>query len=208
MPLATYTDLVATIADTLNRQDLAGAIPNFIVLAEAHFNRTLRTNDMEARVLTSLQFQFTQLPDDYSGMRLAPKILAYSTWNLEPVSADELEEFRARNCNATGCPKRYAIVGDSIEVEPTPDTAYIMRLAYYRQIPALATATGGTNWLFAKHPDLYLYTALLQSAPYLKDDERIPVWDGARQRIIDEITVADQRSTYGGTPRIKGRGIG
>lgn len=202
MALATYADLQAAIADTLNRQDLAASIPNFIALAEAHFNRVLRTNDMEARVITSLQYQFTELPDDYRGMRAAPKILSTPTWELEPVSADELAEFRHRNCDTPGRPRRYAIVGDSIEVEPTPDTTYTLRLAYYRQIPALVN---GANWLMTKHPDLYLYTALLQSAPYLKDDERIPVWDGARQRIVDEINIEDQRSTYGGTPRVKGR---
>ena len=34
MPLATYNDLKASIADFLNRSDLTNAIPDFISLAE------------------------------------------------------------------------------------------------------------------------------------------------------------------------------
>jgi len=34
MPLSNYTELRASIADTLNRDDLTNAIPDFITLAE------------------------------------------------------------------------------------------------------------------------------------------------------------------------------
>jgi hypothetical protein len=208
MALATYTDLQATIADFLNRQDLAASIPNFIALAEAHFNRTLRTRDMHARVITSLQFQYTQLPDDYRQLRKDPRILGVPGGKLVSVSEDALDELRDENLDATGTPKKFGILGDSIEVWPTPDTAYTMRISYYASIPSLTTSLSGTNWLMTKHPDLYLYTSLLQAAPYLKEDERIQIWDSGRQRALDEIMLEDQRSNYGGTPRVIARHIG
>ena len=33
-----------------------------------------------------------------------------------------------------------------------------------------------SNWLLALAPDLYLYGALLESAPYIKEDGRIQTW--------------------------------
>ena len=42
MPLSNYTELTASIADTLNRDDLTAVIPDFIKLAEAQLNRDLR----------------------------------------------------------------------------------------------------------------------------------------------------------------------
>ncbi len=41
MALDTYSGLKTTIADYLNRDDLTSAIPSFITLAEAKFNRKL-----------------------------------------------------------------------------------------------------------------------------------------------------------------------
>ena len=49
MPIATYTDLQSSVADWLNRSDLSAVIPTFIQLAEAKFNRELRTRDMLTR---------------------------------------------------------------------------------------------------------------------------------------------------------------
>jgi hypothetical protein len=200
--------LQATIADFLNRQDLAASIPNFIALAEAHFNRTLRTRDMHARVITSLQFRYTQLPDDFRQLRKDPELLDSPMTKLISISADELEIKRHHNLDTTGRPLYFAVLGDGVEVWPTPDTTYTMRLSYFAAIPALSTALSGTNWLMTKHPDLYLYTSLLQAAPYLKEDERIQIWDSGRQRALDEIMLEDQRSNYGGTPRVTARHIG
>ena len=43
MALSTYTELKASVADWLNRTDLTSVIPDFIALAEAQIERTLRT---------------------------------------------------------------------------------------------------------------------------------------------------------------------
>ena len=42
MALTTYTELKASIADFLNRDDLTTVIPDFITLAESQINRDVR----------------------------------------------------------------------------------------------------------------------------------------------------------------------
>ena len=58
---------------------------------------------------------------------------------------------------------------------PTPDTAYPMEILYY-ELPPLLDDTIQTNWLTEYAPQLLLYGTLLEATPFLKNDERIPVW--------------------------------
>lgn len=49
-------------------------------------------------------------------------------------------------------------------------------------LPSLMTTD--PNWLLTAHPDIYLYGTLVELAPYLKDDARVPVWE---QRYQDAV---------------------
>ena len=95
---------------------------------------------------------------------------------------------------AGGKPQCYTHVGDEIQVYPVPDsTSYTAELVYYAKIPPLSDSNT-SNWLLAAHPDIYLYGALMQSAPYLVDDQRLGVWAGLYQKGIDDLTISDQRT--------------
>jgi hypothetical protein len=46
MAISTYAELQTAAANWLGRADLTSRIPEFVALAEAKFNRTLRIRDM------------------------------------------------------------------------------------------------------------------------------------------------------------------
>src|SRR3546814_2972155 len=71
MALDTYSDLVTAVGDFLNNTTLTASVPTFIRLAEARFNRILRTPQMETRVTATATSEFTTLPTDFRGMRVA-----------------------------------------------------------------------------------------------------------------------------------------
>ena len=58
---------------------------------------------------------------------------------------------------------------------PPPAQAYPAEFAYY-ELPELLDETVQTNWLTEYAPQLLLYGTLLEAAPFLKNDERIPTW--------------------------------
>ena len=58
---------------------------------------------------------------------------------------------------------------------PTPDLAYPFEILYY-QLLALLDSTNQTNWATDHAPNALLHGCLLQSTRFLKNDERIPVW--------------------------------
>jgi hypothetical protein len=60
-------------------------------------------------------------------------------------------------------------------ISPTPDAAYPMEVLYY-ELPPLLDDAVQTNWLTEYAPELLLYATLLEATPFLKNDERIPVW--------------------------------
>ena len=85
------------------------------------------------------------------------------------------------------------MVGTEIEVYPSPDTSYTGEIIYYSKVPALSDSNT-TNWLLTLSPDIYLYGTLIQSAPYLRDDERTAVWATLYTRMVSDMNVSDERS--------------
>jgi len=72
-------------------------------------------------------------------------------------------------------------------------------MIYRKNIPALSV-TNTTNWLLALAPDLYLYGALLESAPYIKEDARIQTWGLGLQTALDSLNELGKVSTFNAGP--------
>jgi hypothetical protein len=64
---------------------------------------------------------------------------------------------------------------------PTPDAEYPLEILYY-QLPPLLDEEHETNWLTENAPEILLYGTLLEATPFLKNDERIAVWQGMYDR--------------------------
>lgn len=205
MPISTYAELKASIADWLNRDDLTAAISSFITLAEADINRTLRDWRMEKRSEATLDAQFSALPGDWlETIRLN---LVDSSRRLELASDGALAEMRASINDQAGRPTHYAHTAGGLELFPTPDASYDAELVYFAKVPALSD-TATSNWLLTTAPDVYLYGALTQSAPYLKDDQRTAVWAGLYQSAVSNLNSASERARHSGSGlRLRNRGM-
>jgi len=75
-------------------------------------------------------------------------------------------------------------------IVPTPAIGYPWEINYYGQPPLLDDGNQ-TNWLTDFAPNLLLYRALLEATPYLKNDERIPVWQQLYQEQLQGINKQD-----------------
>jgi len=99
-------------------------------------------------------------------------------------------------------PAFFAHVGTDLEIFPTPGDSYTGEITYYAKITALA-ADGDTNWLLTAAPDMYLYAALMHSAPYLRDDPRIAVWAGLYAQAAGELAQQSEQARFGGPLRMR-----
>lgn len=75
-------------------------------------------------------------------------------------------------------------------VTPTPRLAAPFEIGYY-QLPPLLDATNQTNWLTDIAPTLLRYKTLLEAAPFLKNDDRIQVWEQRYGQAAQALTGQD-----------------
>lgn len=204
--IATTTDLISAATEWLARdQDatLVARIPTFIQLCEAKLNRGLFVRQMEQRSTATLSSgvtdcEFVLLPPDFQSMRRVRLSSVTGKPNLTFKSGTQMDEYRASNGDATGQPQFFTIFGSEMELVPTPDQAYTIEMVYRTMIPALASNT--TNWLLQLAPDLYLYGALLESAPYIKEDDRINTWGLGFKTALDGLNNLGLTSTFNAGP--------
>jgi hypothetical protein len=193
----TYAGLQASVADWLNRADLAAVVPDFIALAEVQISRRLVMDGpvrmMMARDPLTIGAEFTPTPADFMGARTIYVNGADTAGGLLPLeiaTPDEINDLKAFHPNAAGPPRRFAVVGTSLQFWPWNGGTVAGELTYWQRLPALAVAGG--NWLLSLHPDAYIYGALLQAAPYLKDDARVAVWGELFTTVLADIVAADK----------------
>ena len=82
---------------------------------------------------------------------------------------------------------------------PRPDSAFTLEYEYAGWPDALATTA--TNTLLTRWPNIYLYAALAESAPYLQHDDRDPLWEQKFQDAVRDARIESERALFGGTPK-------
>lgn len=199
MAFTNYTELKAAVAVWLNRTDLTAVIPDFISLAEAQISRRLRRSTVRATVTVSEAAYV--LPSTVAELRSLRLVTADTRKDIAIVicTPEVLNEHRAV-WPAVGRPRYAAVVGGSLLLVPAPDTAYSLEISYFPKLVPL-TATNLTNTVLTEAPDLYLYGALMQSAPYLEHDERIPVWAGGFETALKELEMVREREEFNASLR-------
>lgn len=203
-----HASLQSAVIEYLARdQDttLIARIPTFIQLAEAKFNRQLFVRQMEQRStalvnLASSEPEFVSLPSDFQSMRRIRLSSVTGKPALEFKSGTQIDEYRFGTSNVAGKPRYFSVFGDEIEIAPTPDAAYTIEMVYRKSIPPLAS--NDPNWLLTLAPDLYLYGALLESAPYIKEDGRIQIWGLGFTAALNDLNNLGMTSTFNAGPMV------
>ena len=203
MTITNFGTLKTAIADTLNRDDMTSVIPQFVSLAQAQFNRKIRSHRQITRGSLTIDAQFEALPANWlETIRITMD--ANPIRALTQISMDDLTRYRTAIDNTTDAPVYFAHNGTDIELFPTPSTSFTGEITYYAKITALS-ADADTNWLLTNNPDVYLYGSLVHTAPYLKDDARITVWAALLAQAMDQIEDETAAARFGSPLRMRMR---
>jgi hypothetical protein len=203
MAISTYAELQTAIANWLDRTDLTDRIPEFIALAEARFNRVIRAPDMLTRNDSfTIDSQYEDLPSGF--LEASRFVLATSpVAQLEYKTPQDLSDMR-RGRTSSGKPAYYTVTGGSFEFLPSPDQAYTASLLYYARLSAVSSSW---NWLATSHPDIYLFGALCEAEPYIRDDQRVVLWEARLAKALAELNVQNERKRVPGAARPTIRGF-
>ena len=185
MAITDYSSLQTAVGNWLHRSDLTSQIPDFISLAEAKLNRMLRIRAME-NITTGTVAQSVSLPTGFVEMIALTVTTGGTTYPLTYIPPTQIT-------SDTSTSYRYSLVGDKIYFVPV-GSGESYTLTYYKKFDALSS---GANWLITNAPDVYLYSALMEAAPYLGNDSKIGVWAELLKVSLEQLKVSDDGDRYG-----------
>jgi hypothetical protein len=199
MSITNYSELQTAVATWLHRTDLTSVIPDLISLAEQRMDALVRSRQMDVTTTLSATggTATVALPTDMLEMRRA-MIATDPVQILQYLTPDQITtEYPSAT---TSKPVAFTIIGENMELAPTPDSDYSISLTYSARIPRLS-GTNTSNWLLENNANAYLFGALCEAAPFLVNDERIQVWEGKFQDAINGVNQVDWYS--GSTMRVR-----
>lgn len=190
----TYDSLVADISSYLERTDqqTLEKIPTFIMLAE-------QVIAAEIKFLGNLTVQQSNMIQGQAVLDKPARWHKTVSMNVtiagvrQPVLLRKYEYLREYwpDPADTDVPKFYCDYDYTHWlIAPTPNDDYAFEVLYYERIQPL-DSSNQTNWFTIYAPQALLYGSLLQAMPFLKNDERMPMWQAQYQNIMNVLKAED-----------------
>ena len=195
--ISSYADLVGAVGDWLDRDDLTTQIPAFVALAEARFNRELRTLWQVVRTTITTAVSGNVLPSDFRQLRRI-SVLDSPDRPLFEISPQVAAQ---RFDGSTADPTAYYIEGRTLYLLPPPASDVSLDVTYLAAIPSL-TSANQSNWLLNEHPDVYLFAVCLEAAIYIRDNDAASYLSDRVSETIATIRRTSRLDLYGGGPII------
>lgn len=194
-----YNSLVAQIKAYANRSDdlFNAQIPNFInqginriyneaknigfqQVTQDNLTFTRGTNTVSKPNFWKETISFQYINDNNVNTFLLPRTYEFCI-NYWPVQANQAAPLFYADYNL---PQQNVGPGQ-FYIVPTPNKAY-QYIITYLGLPEF-DAMHTTNFLTDRFPNLLLYACMTEAAPFLKDDERVPVFESYYNRALQNI---------------------
>ena len=191
----TYDSLVENIQAYLDRTDADTLvkIPLFIMLAEQIIASQIKFLG-NLTVNSSTMVASNAIIDTPARWHKTVSFNISVAGERQPVLLRKYEYLREYwpNATDTGIPAYFADYDYTHWlVAPTPATSYTFEVLYYERIQPL-DSSNQTNWFTIYAPQALLYGSLLQAMPFLKNDERMVMWQQNYDLIMHTLMAEDK----------------
>ena len=194
MSITTFAELKTSVANWLARDDLTSIVPDLIMIGEKRIFREVRCRVMESTLTGTTSSGLISVPSDYLALKFQ-YITGTPTSPLKRMSLSQLySEYPLRS--SSGKPTAIAREGSNFVFGPFPNDSYTIGGVYYAKPVSISTSD---NALFLANPDLYLFAALCEATPYLKDDKRIVIWEAKLKQIMYQLANEDAEESGSGS---------
>jgi hypothetical protein len=200
----TYTGWIAKIKDRLDAVDLSDdQLGQFLYEGNDRLNRELNSQWMEKTLLNQPinangQIDLSTITG-YNRMRLVNVVGGPSAAAL---NVDEYVNKMAESTTPSSETLFYCVESMQLLFYPNLPAGSLVDLRFYELIPYIATGSD-TNIFTIKHPDAFLYAAILAATPYVVEDERLPTWNEVYTNIIEGINKRANDARKGSTPLLR-----
>lgn len=197
-----YTSLQTAVSDYLARGDLTTYIPNFIQNFEERFYRQPKNWGpwMETAYSTAMSSGVSAVPTGFLDWKLV-YVSTSPTRRLKPIGLAQLYEEYPRN-GCTGIPSLIARNGSNFEYGPKPSSDFTVGGSYHQKPTLLRSfaSDAAAHYLIVNAPDMLLYGALLEAEPFMKNDERLQVWQGFLETARNDYRDLQKATNISGGP--------
>lgn len=200
--IASYTTLQTAIGEWLARSDMTAYIPNFIQNWEERFYRNPMNFGrwMETDLNDDIASNVIPVPADYLGLKIA-YVNGSPSARLERVSIDQLYGRYPRG-QTEGFPVWISRDAGNFVFGPNPDSTYTIKGIYWAKQPLLRnySADAAAHWLIVNAPDMLLYGALCEAAPFLRNDTRLTMWKTLYEEALSDYRDLNTEEDVSGSP--------
>lgn len=200
----TYTSLLNDLRNYLERGASFGTdpsvfiqLPSLVGLAERRLARELKVQGT-VNVVSSVMIQGEATypkPDRWRetvSIRAGTGTGFNTTQEIFPRAYEYIRQYWP-NQTLTGTPRFYADYDyQHWFFAPSPSQDFPYEIIYY-ELPPLLGEDVQTNWFTQFAPNALLYASLMEAAPFLKNEEIIPIWQAFYDRAIAALNGEDIR---------------
>ena len=194
--ITTYPQLLETLQRLIDGEDTSistipvATLTDLMFMGERRVYRETMTRFNAASWATTVTGNIATLPADF----IATDIIHFGKNALEPVSESFMLEYLGRT--PAGPTKYFCHAGAGLQFGPAVADGTALQGRYFRSLPRLDAASLPGNALFAAAEDLFIYSALAESAPFFGQDARIALWTAKYIAIRDLMNKNDERTAY------------
>jgi hypothetical protein len=203
--ITSYSSLLTAGSDWLARGDLSTFMPNFVQNWEEKFFREPKNFGrwMEVSLSSAIASSVLAVPSAYLGLKHA-YVNGSPSSRLDRVSLNQLYGRYPRG-SSTGLPVWMSRDTTNFVFGPAPDSTYTIKGVYWAKPTVMRSYTTGgadaiAHWIIVNAPDLALYGALCESAPFLRADSRLPVWKSLYQEALQDYRQLNKEEDVSGSP--------
>ena len=206
MPLSynQFKDYLTTFLWKSNDTTLVASMDSLIAMANAELSSKLNIQRRQQTALIAPESQDYVLPDDFRSMvSLTNAVPSGRDYIMKSVTLSDLYQQRARSSGALSL--IYAV--DTAQAVPilrlvgpfSAGSPGSMVLVYRSAIPDYQVTDA--SWVADLYLDLYTYTVLSHAAPFLREDERVPIWVQMKGAALEAALMEDAHHiNHGGSP--------
>lgn len=201
MNFANYADFRSAVIRMIDGDDVSTSLHTdtidlLIALGESRVYHGddavsgLRTRDMEAPLSLAVTGNTATLPTDCIEIK---RVQFSGEPPLEYLPPDDLLT-RLEN-GGGGQPRYYTLVGSTLTFYPAASGTVSGR--YFARLFDIKT---GTNALFNRYPECFLFAALAEAAPFIGEDARLPMWKALWAGWMNSASRTERLQASAGSP--------
>lgn len=184
--VSSYSTLLTAVADWLARSNLTSFVPNFVQNWEEDFLREPKNFGrwMETSLSSTIASSVIAVPAAYLGLKIA-----YVDGQARPpLDRSSLQSLYGRfpRSGDTDVPSHISRDAGNFVFGPMPDSDYTIKGVYWAKPTLLRNfaSDAAAHWIVVNAPDLAIYGSLIAATPFIKDDERLPLWQAMYDRAL------------------------